>query len=397
MNTNSVESIALQQLNKDLAKRRVSDLSHFWQMMPAEKMAMVGILSQLKPDVAIEIGTAEGGSLATISNYAKKVYSLDIDTNCERKLKKRFKNVKFHSGDSAKNIPAVLAEIEKQKRDLQFVLIDGDHSREGVRRDINAILKYKPRKPMVIILHDGFNPPCRYGMLDAKWSQNRHVQSVNLDFVPGVALQILDSKGTVAPLPFKPEMPVWMYRGLAAAYLTPQPRKGPLAIQEPGRWLFDKVWPQSIHAAIRFGFGSNDNANAGHYDFFANRSESQMQAYLAASGAEDADNEPSGFIQIRKLLLPKIKKWSTDGKKLAIYGAGKHTLALLGLVPELYSQLSVFIDKNATGSYLSKPSVTPEKFKPSLADTVIYSSKAFEKEMHKNFRHHKVEHVRLYS
>ena len=38
-----------------------------WQMSYGERAGLEGVLSQLKPALAVEIGTAEGGSLARIA------------------------------------------------------------------------------------------------------------------------------------------------------------------------------------------------------------------------------------------------------------------------------------------------------------------------------------------
>jgi len=41
---------------------------------------------------------------------------------------------------------------------LDFVLIDADHSSAGVQRDINNVLRYRPTRPLYIVMHDSFNP-----------------------------------------------------------------------------------------------------------------------------------------------------------------------------------------------------------------------------------------------
>ena len=49
-----------------------------WQMTFGERAAIEGMLAQLRPRVAIEIGTAEGGSLERIAYYSERVHSFDI-------------------------------------------------------------------------------------------------------------------------------------------------------------------------------------------------------------------------------------------------------------------------------------------------------------------------------
>jgi len=73
-----------------------------------------------------------------------------------------------------------------ERLDIGFILIDGDHSREGVGSDIGAVLKYVPVSSTVVLMHDSFNPECRRGIAEAPWQQSLHVHAVDLDLVPGV-------------------------------------------------------------------------------------------------------------------------------------------------------------------------------------------------------------------
>ena len=63
-------------------------------------------------------------------------------------------------------------------------MIDGDHSTDGVRRDIDNILRYKPSTTLYIIMHDSFNPVVS-GLTAANWSGCPYVQRVELDLVAG--------------------------------------------------------------------------------------------------------------------------------------------------------------------------------------------------------------------
>ncbi len=47
-------------------------------MRYGERFALEGILESLKPRLAIEIGTAQGGSLRRIAAHAEEVHSFDI-------------------------------------------------------------------------------------------------------------------------------------------------------------------------------------------------------------------------------------------------------------------------------------------------------------------------------
>ena len=112
------------------------DLPLHWQMTRCEKYAFSSLLQHANPEVAIEIGTYKGGSLQLISKAAKKVYSLDINSKSQEALMPQFNNVEFLSGDSQELLPHLLNRLQKENASLGFVLIDGDHSTDGVKADI---------------------------------------------------------------------------------------------------------------------------------------------------------------------------------------------------------------------------------------------------------------------
>ncbi len=132
-----------------------------WHMVPAERCALETVVSRLKPKAAIEIGTFRGGSLQAITKHAGKVYSIDIDPTVQEALSTHSPEVTFLTGDSSQVLPEVFATLEAEKLDLQFVLIDGDHTSEGGQQDIETVLTYVPRTPMAVLMHDSFNPGCK--------------------------------------------------------------------------------------------------------------------------------------------------------------------------------------------------------------------------------------------
>ena len=129
---------------------------------------------------------SEGGSLQVISQYARKVYSLDISAEPQAKLSSSFSNVEFLVGNSRELLPRLLDDISSQGQQLGFVLVDGDHSPSGVMADANAILKYEPVRRLLIVFHDSFNPECRSGILSADWQACDYVHYFEADFVPGI-------------------------------------------------------------------------------------------------------------------------------------------------------------------------------------------------------------------
>jgi hypothetical protein len=205
-----------------------------WWMTYQERVALIQLLEFVRPPVALEIGTYLGGSLQVIATRAQKVYALDVNPQVCEWLDGRFTSVTFRTGDSKLLLPALLREIEDRREELGFVLIDGDHTREGVRQDINSVLRYTPRRPLYVVLHDSFNPECRAGMLAADWQECPYAHYVHLDFVGG----------KFAPSPQGLEM----WGGLGLAVLLPEKRAGTLTILHCGDTLFNTVYPFSIHS-----------------------------------------------------------------------------------------------------------------------------------------------------
>ncbi len=184
-------------------------LTQNWQMNDSEKIALAGLLARINPNLVLEIGTYYGGSLSLIRQYAEEVYSIDIDPEVPKR-EGDFPNVKYLIGDSKKIIPDLLNKLDRQGKSIDFILIDGDHSYAGVKRDINLILQYQPKKPLFIMFHDSFNPECRAGILDAAWEHSDYLKWMDIDFVPGRRIEGDNN-------PFAGSL----WGGLALAYLTP--------------------------------------------------------------------------------------------------------------------------------------------------------------------------------
>ena len=208
-----------------------------WQMTRCERLIMTKVLSSLKPSLSIEIGTHKGGSLQVIAEYSDRVISLDLDPELKKTFGTRFPNVDFVTGYSQQTLPTIIDELTAKQQSPQFVLVDGDHSEKGVREDVNLILKIKPQSPMVIFMHDGFNPDCRRGMQTAAWANCPFVQFVDIDYIPGLfAASSYDTAEAGS-----------MWSGLGAALLTPEPRTKELVIRQSQQRVFEAVEPISVH------------------------------------------------------------------------------------------------------------------------------------------------------
>jgi hypothetical protein len=153
------------------------------QMSFGERAAMEGVLAQLRPGVALEVGTAEGGSLRRIARYSGHVHSIDLDhTPCGEDVPD---NVTLHTGDSHQLLPGVLRELAAAAAGLDLALVDGDHSFEGVQRDLRAIVDSPCAANCVILVHDTMNPEVRAGIEAVGVESLAEVIYVELDFVCG--------------------------------------------------------------------------------------------------------------------------------------------------------------------------------------------------------------------
>ena len=153
------------------------------QMSYGERAALEGLLAQLKPELAIEIGTAEGGSLARIAAHSAEVHSFDLvePDPAARELA----GVTFHTGDSHRLLPELLARFAEEGRNVDFVLVDGDHSSEGVRQDVHDLLESPAIAQTIIVLHDTMNEMVRAGLEDVRYEAYPKVEYVELDLVAG--------------------------------------------------------------------------------------------------------------------------------------------------------------------------------------------------------------------
>jgi hypothetical protein len=184
--------------------------------------------------------------LQVLSRFSESVISVDIDPGPGIRLGGKFPNVEFRSGDSAWVLPDLVRQLNEQNSPIGFVLIDGDHRGEGVRRDIEALLELQPQQQVVLMLHDSFNPGCRKGMRTANWAKSPFVSYVELDFIPGVYHHSAHDAAD----------PRTMWGGFACAVMLPQARSGELAIRESQRALFDAVFAVSAHTRRSLHFPS---------------------------------------------------------------------------------------------------------------------------------------------
>lgn len=201
-----------------------SCLTENWQMNHSERLAMTALLARHRPHCSIEIGTYRGGSLSLLTQYSPVVFSIDVDPEIPHNLS-HLSQVNFLTGDSGIILPVLLQELNAAGLGVDFILIDGDHSASGIRRDLSNVLRYRPLKPLFVALHDSGNPDCRSGMLQANWRLSPYCHWVDLDFVPG---RIIEHGGGGDGE---------MWGGLALAYFLPTERQGDLQVGQSARTM----------------------------------------------------------------------------------------------------------------------------------------------------------------
>jgi hypothetical protein len=205
-----------------------------WYMSHAERLAVRRILEVARPEAALEVGTCEGGCLQQIQQHTPFAISIDIDPGVRERLAPRFPSVEFLTGNSSELIGQAFNRFSQRKTPLGFVLIDGDHSYQGVLKDLRALLQLRPERPVWMLMHDSSNPECRRGIADAPWSDSPFVHLVDLDFVSGTLSE-------------DPRFQRQIWGGLALALLLPELRSSDLAIQASTATNYAALWRASAH------------------------------------------------------------------------------------------------------------------------------------------------------
>jgi hypothetical protein len=202
-----------------------SALNQNWHMQFSERAALLHVLSRVTPEVSLEIGTFQCGSLRPIAAASKHVFTFDIDEN-QHRVSPLFPNVTFVTGDSARTLPPIIDQLNAGEEEVNFILVDGSHEEAGVASDLLQCVRYIPkRRPTVILAHDSANPAVRAGMMNVPWDDFPHVHAVDLDFVPGMLYDRADIQGQI-------------WGGLAAILLLPQKREASVSFTatfEPSR------------------------------------------------------------------------------------------------------------------------------------------------------------------
>ena len=134
-------------------------------------------VAKLKPTAAMEIGTAHGGTLLILAHLAARdatIISLDLPGGrfgggyprwkipLYKSFAKGRQSITLLREDSHKEDTMRKAKEALGKRKLDFLLIDGDHTYEGVKRDFN-LYKGLVKKGGLIAFHDIVRHPPETG------------------------------------------------------------------------------------------------------------------------------------------------------------------------------------------------------------------------------------------
>ena len=207
-----------------------------WQMSFGDRAALEGVLCTVRPRLAIEVGTAQGGSMRRIAARSEAVHALDI--TFDLLVGERPENVTFHEGSSHTELPSLLDRLAAENRNVDFVLIDGDHRPEGVAADIQAVIDSPATARTVVMVHDSFHPWVRHGIGRVSMAHPK-VRHFELDFVPGrVTLDPFDGE---------------LWGGFALLTLGPGPASPPEIrirhVEVDERLEFADAWETAVRAA----------------------------------------------------------------------------------------------------------------------------------------------------
>ncbi|HEY8584749.1 MAG TPA: class I SAM-dependent methyltransferase [Capillimicrobium sp.] len=179
------------------------------EMSYGEQATLEGILAMATPSTSVEIGTYTGGSLRRIAGRSGHVHTFDLVSH----VTERLPNVAYHLGDSATTVPALLRRLHAEGTAVDFAFVDGDHARDGVRRDALSLLDSPAVVDTIIVFHDIANEGVRAGVQDALAGRD-DLAFVDLSFaVPastgrflaeswgGLGLVVVDKTGSSWKLP----------------------------------------------------------------------------------------------------------------------------------------------------------------------------------------------------
>lgn len=157
--------------------------ARFGLVLPTERMFLYGILCALPHKFirAVEIGTWKGTTMHVLRRACDELYCIDPQPQwlADESIKTRSgKPVRLIQGFSPQDL------ISEVPAPFTFVFVDGDHTTEGVYRDMIA-LESLMEPGGIICFHDGNHPPVRAGIEQAskEWKRNHGVHHCACDTI----------------------------------------------------------------------------------------------------------------------------------------------------------------------------------------------------------------------
>lgn len=152
-----------------------------WMTMP-ERLLLYALVAGLAPERTLEIGTFLGGSALIIAAALDdvdggRVWCVDPEPRVDEA---DWRRIEHRATLIAEPSPAALATArELAGGPFEFALIDGDHSFEGVRRDIEGTLPVLADEAW-ILLHDCHFTPVRDAVDEAVASHSAELDDGGL-------------------------------------------------------------------------------------------------------------------------------------------------------------------------------------------------------------------------
>ncbi len=171
-----------------ITKSKELDLESFTsdsvrRMSFGERAVLEVVLAQLGPSLSIEIGAAGAESLKQIAAHSGEVHSFGLVT--PELAAANAESITAHTGDSHALLPEELKRLAEAKRNVDFVLIHGDHFSKGMRQDMEDLLNSPALGSTIIMVHDTTNEAVRAGLDAVHYAAWPKVAHVDLDIVPG--------------------------------------------------------------------------------------------------------------------------------------------------------------------------------------------------------------------
>jgi predicted O-methyltransferase YrrM len=138
------------------------------QQKPKEFCGLLETLNEMTSNkIAVEIGSYDGGCLHAYIKLFDKVISIDLEN------RSRLKEVDYIIGDSKNCLPILKETIGGKNTKIDFLMIDGDHTYNGVKADFELYSKLV-RKGGVIAFHDIIDSPLHrelFCRVDLFWNE----------------------------------------------------------------------------------------------------------------------------------------------------------------------------------------------------------------------------------